>query len=243
MKYRRCVLVALLVVFSTALFADTYAGDGAPVSGWTAGQGGETYFNSTSFDGNWKNVGFCMAGGGNCNPISGNPGALPFWAVSPTDAPENILFNASGTGNTASLLISIAGLKGSDVFGIYNVADPTQMITLGSGAGVTSADFNPADLGWAQYGFFLSNHYGTFYSQDGVSGGADSGNQHFVVFQGDGGTYFLGMEDQPFSISDRDYNDVLIRVQSIPEPSTLLMMCTGLFGAAGFARRKLLGQN
>lgn len=239
MKCSKIILLGLLMLISAVAFADTYAGDGAPVVGWTTGQSGNTYFNNPSTDGSWKNVGFCMAGGGNCNPVGGNPGALPFWATTATIAPNNIIFNATTT-NSASLLVSIAGLKSSDVFGIYNVADPSQKIVLGSGAGITSSGFNAADLGWSQYGFYLTNHYGTFLSQSGAEGSADSGNQHFVVFQGEGGTYFLGMEDQPFSTSDRDYNDILIRVQAIPEPSTLVMMCTGLLGAAGAIRRKFL---
>lgn len=240
MKYSKAFPLALLIILSTTALADTYAGDGAPVSGWTTGQGGNTYFNNTSFDGAWRNVGFCMAGGGMCNPLGGNPGALPFWADSATVAPENILFNATGTMNTATLLISIAGLKASDVFGVYNAADPSQMLVLGNGLGTSGSPFNLADLGWDQYGFYLSNQYGTFFSQSGVDGTADSGNQHFVVFQGEGSTYFVGMEDQPFDISDRDYNDILIKVQAIPEPSTLLMMCTGLLGAAGAIRRRFL---
>jgi len=240
MKCSKIVPLALLVLISTAALADTYAGDGAPVVGWTTGQSGNTYFNNTSSDGGSKNVGFCMAGGGMCNPLGGNPGALPFWATSATIAPENIMFNATGPASTATLLISIAGLKSSDVFGVYNVADPTQMIALGNGLGVSGSPFDPVGLGWTQYGFYLSNQYGTFFSQSGLDGTADSGNQHFVVFQGDGGAFFIGMEDKPFDISDRDYNDILIKVQAIPEPSTLLMMCTGLLGAAGAVRRKFL---
>jgi hypothetical protein len=240
MKYSKFLVVALLLLLSSAVFADTYAGDGSAVSGWTTGEGGDTYFNHTSADGAWKNVGFCMAGGGNCNPLAGNPGALPFWSVSPTVAPQNILFDASGSANSVSLLISVAGMKATDMFGVYNVADPTQMVSLGSGVGTSATGFNPADLGWSQYGFFLSNSYGTFYSQAGVAGGADSGNQHFVVFQGQGGSYFLGMEDKPFNIADQDFNDILIRVQAVPEPTTLVLMASGLLAGAGALRRKLI---
>jgi len=114
------------------------------------------------------------------------------------------------------------------------------MLALGNGLGVSGSPFDPSGLGWTQYGFYLSNQFGTFFSQSGLDGTTDSGNQHFVVFQGEGGAFFIGMEDQPFDISDRDYNDILIKVQAIPEPSTLLMMCSGLLGAAGVIRRKLV---
>src|SRR4029453_12923999 len=123
MKLSRVVLAVVLVILPATVFADTYAGDGSLVAGWTTGQSGTTFFNNTSFDGAYKNIGYCMAGGGNCNPVGGHPGALPFYGTSATVAPSNIVFNAGPSGSSAELLVSIAGLSGSDIFGIYNVAN------------------------------------------------------------------------------------------------------------------------
>lgn len=53
---------------------------------------------------------------------------------------------------------------------------------------------------------------------------------------------FVGMEDLPAGQSDLDYNDdqfVFENVSSTPEPSTLIMIGTGLLGASSALRRKL----
>lgn len=66
---------------------------------------------------------------------------------------------------------------------------------------------------------------------------------------GTGARYFVGMEDNvnggrgfgvaaPGRVSDRDYNDILISIQAVPEPATIGLMGFGLLALAGIAAKR-----
>lgn len=70
-----------------------------------------------------------------------------------------------------------------------------------------------------------------------------------LVTVGGAETYFVGMEDNvnggrgfgagiAGTKSDRDYNDIIIRISSVPEPATIGTMIFGLLALAGVARKR-----
>ncbi len=125
----------------------------------------------------------------------------------------------------------------------------------GSFAGVNQGTFERD-----RFGYYLQSGSGeTYYSENHLNastgGEPVEGDDHMVAYQGKGdvvdlegseaGTwtdneYILAWEDLPLDVSDRDYTDFVVMVESVepvPEPAILAMFGLGL-AAFGFASRK-----
>jgi len=94
--------------------------------------------------------------------------------------------------------------------------------------------FDPTGA-WALY---VTSPRGTFSSTDVDT---VTGANHFAAFRVDPltGRYFIGVEDNVAGQGgDFDFNDIVIEVQNVPEPGTLLLMALGMSGFAAAARRR-----
>ena len=259
----RLIITLSFVSFSIAIaHADTLTGNGS-FQTWNSSvlgsksspTTGGPYWNNLSGDGPAYNIGWCLTGAGNCQ-ISNPPGALNYFSNG-SAAASNMSFSSSGVTDVVTLLGLFSTQNGvpptgADYFGWYSVSNGVitthPLLSAGQSVGSTAA-FLPTSV----YGFYFENvqtagltppataNYFWFMNDSldyaNSNGAIDPGLQHFAIFAGANSSYYLGMEDTPGANSDFDYNDMIVELQSTPEPTSFAMMLLGGISLLGLALR------
>jgi hypothetical protein len=251
-------LFACTLSVAANTFADTVVGSGtAGFQTWAVtnlNENGKPYWDSTSMDGPNKNVGFCLTDAPTAH-LTNAPGVLPYWgnafnSITDTGGVADLNFSLQRNDLTsmAILELEVAGHSNINEFGWYNTNSPSVLNPLFTGpeSALFTNNFSPS----AEYGFYLKSGADTFFTQSSLNSSGDTAHQHFTVFRelsptGAPASLWIGVEDMTAaSLGNNengmgDYNDVLIRISAIPEPSTaalvlgntlLMLLFTGLFG-------------
>ncbi len=259
--YMRPELSKLLFTISACFFAgavanaDSLTGNGTWQT-WSANnlvQGsnptpGAPYWNNYSGDGSRYNIGWCLAGGGNCK-IPSAPGNLPYFGPSGGGAPANFEFKSDGHAVVATLEAAVTNSGPLDTFGWYNINPDgstgplTPLFSASQGNGKTPKTFLPSS---GDYGFYIEQDQGApgtpfaakyFFLMDsaknsvtGYPNPSDS-LQHFAIFASAAGStsdFYIGAVDTRacgvggigtcVSTSKFDYNDFVVKLDTVNTP-------------------------
>jgi len=149
-------------------------------------------------------------------------------------------------GGTAKAVALFSGL--GQVFGVYtdlgtgNVKTPVLEVPDGTPSFLNDplAPGGSFPFGGVM-GFYRGGTDTGWFSESALNPGVDQGKDHLVAFNAPNyRSYLLFWEDRTFdnNRSDQDYNDFAVKVTPVPEPTSILLLLSGLGSVAYWKKRK-----
>ena len=190
---------------------------------------------------------------------------LDYWAAQ-GGGPGNVYFlNSDGNSEKVVLLFEIAGNRNSNQLYVFNVSNPANVIPVFNGSVDPGEPASTTTITipntWGGYGLKLVGPGGTFYSiVDPVGSAYNSSDStsNFAFFaphgsysstgtpgQFIGNAWYVGIEDLTDGAAHEgcygDFQDMVIKISSVPVPASVLLLGSGLVGLLGLGWRKRSG--
>ena len=251
---KKQILYVSIIIF-TLMNSVVYAGfiQGSSGAGWQSwtelflNEDNNPYWDGDSWDGSDENVGNYLTNTGGFVGSSEGPGAIDYWGISGSVDPS-FYFKSGSSAYNAVIKFEIAGCKNYNTFGWYEVDSGIRHELFNGITGPGSmSSFSPGE----DYGLYLiSKENIVFYTQSELNRDLDTNSlidtsvQHFAVFRDTiDYSFWIGVEDLLSGSgynTDLDYNDFGAKINSVPEPATMLLLGSSLIALAGYGRKKIL---
>jgi hypothetical protein len=219
---------------------------------------GSPFWNNPSDDvgtggSHMMNVGYVLTDtGGVSNNVLGTDSVTGDLTNGGAD-PSAFSFLSTGNPDILTLLFADSSLDTGNptqgtVFGYYVGSSFTQLYSVTDTSAPTGQTTFTPTLSGSSYGFYATVCYGAGMCETYTTGMGNSGNEpggagwnHFALFQLASGNYAIGFTAADAMVGEGigDFNDVVVELQTIPEPGTIGIVAVALLALGLAARARL----